>query len=518
MRSADELKKIYKGTSFHKRKDQRNAQGVVTAYDGGYFGIVDYNSTPNSGLPTPSEISNITGGSNNPYLAAGSGNLNSTATNASDLPTQASLNLLSDSQLNNGSSGSGSQSQGALANALKALGLGGGNTSANGITALAGLLGAAGQYSQNKALTPTFSPPAMFGGSAGTASGAQGAGSAAGTPSTGFGPSGGYNYSNYKGLTGSSPSTGLGYAPRTQTNPNIPNYYTYGQQPQSSFFTSATPAVGTAPTSMNTSPVNMNTPPAQTMARGGKVKSTPQRYDAGGMIQPPMSGGMPTAPPPMQPRPPMQPIQPPAGAPPMPQRPGSPPMQGMPGTQNGGGIAGAVMPQMQQRPPTPPMPQRPGAPQVAPRLNPGMQRPMMADGGSVPSLAGGGMYNSQMGPNPANASNITSNTAPLQALMQNWRHAGANTTHPYASGGSDVSRHVKGPGDGTSDSIPARLANGEYVMDAQTVSMLGNGDNGSGAKALDAFRSNIRKHKGAALSKGKMAPDAKQPHQYLGGK
>lgn len=78
-----------------------------------------------------------------------------------------------------------------------------------------------------------------------------------------------------------------------------------------------------------------------------------------------------------------------------------------------------------------------------------------------------------------------------------------------------VSRHVKGPGDGTSDDIPARLANGEYVIDAQAVSMLGNGDNGAGAKRLDKFRENLRKHKGAALAKGQMAPDAKEPEQYL---
>jgi len=83
-----------------------------------------------------------------------------------------------------------------------------------------------------------------------------------------------------------------------------------------------------------------------------------------------------------------------------------------------------------------------------------------------------------------------------------------------ASGGE--SRHVQGPGDGTSDSIPARLANGEYVMDAQTVSMAGNGDNGAGAKALDKFRENLRQHKGKALAKGKMAPDThKDLMKYL---
>lgn len=103
---------------------------------------------------------------------------------------------------------------------------------------------------------------------------------------------------------------------------------------------------------------------------------------------------------------------------------------------------------------------------------------------------------------------------PMRPMM---RAEGGDTGLPSGAL-SSVSRHVKGPGDGTSDSIPARLANGEYVIDAQTVSMLGNGDNGSGAKQLDAFRENIRKHKGAALAKGKMAPDIHHNlMKYMGG-
>jgi len=124
------------------------------------------------------------------------------------------------------------------------------------------------------------------------------------------------------------------------------------------------------------------------------------------------------------------------------------------------------------------------------------------------------------------ASVITSNTAPLsQAFPQRSHWAGPTTQDPasagHAEGGplSTVSRHVVGPGDGTSDDIPARLANGEYVMDAQTVSMAGNGSNDAGAKKLDQFRAALRKHKGAALAKGKMAPDAhKNLMKYMGKK
>lgn len=82
----------------------------------------------------------------------------------------------------------------------------------------------------------------------------------------------------------------------------------------------------------------------------------------------------------------------------------------------------------------------------------------------------------------------------------------------YAHG---ISRHIQGPGDGTSDSIPARLATGEYVVDAQGVSMLGNGDNKAGADKLDQWRKSLRQHKGTALAKGKMAPDAKSVDSYF---
>ena len=77
--------------------------------------------------------------------------------------------------------------------------------------------------------------------------------------------------------------------------------------------------------------------------------------------------------------------------------------------------------------------------------------------------------------------------------------------------------YVKGGGTGTSDDIPAKLSDGEYVIDAQTVSMLGDGSSDAGAKKLDHMRKEIRKQKGAALSQGKFAPNAKNPLSYLKG-
>lgn len=87
----------------------------------------------------------------------------------------------------------------------------------------------------------------------------------------------------------------------------------------------------------------------------------------------------------------------------------------------------------------------------------------------------------------------------------------------YAHGGHASPHYVAGVGTGRSDDIPARLSDGEYVMDAETVAMLGDGSSKAGAQRLDQFRQNIRKQKGVALAQGKISPDAKEPQQYLKG-
>jgi hypothetical protein len=96
----------------------------------------------------------------------------------------------------------------------------------------------------------------------------------------------------------------------------------------------------------------------------------------------------------------------------------------------------------------------------------------------------------------------------------------------YAEGGDvhipefktgTTGHYVQGRGDGQSDEIPAMLANGEYVFDADTVAALGNGSNEAGAKALDKMREAIRKHKRSAPHT-KIPPKAKSPLEYLKGK
>jgi hypothetical protein len=82
----------------------------------------------------------------------------------------------------------------------------------------------------------------------------------------------------------------------------------------------------------------------------------------------------------------------------------------------------------------------------------------------------------------------------------------------YARGG------VSGPGHGREDAIPAVLSDGEYVIDAETVALLGDGSSKAGAQKLDQMRQQIRRHKGGALARGQISPDAKPAIAYTGGR
>ena len=75
---------------------------------------------------------------------------------------------------------------------------------------------------------------------------------------------------------------------------------------------------------------------------------------------------------------------------------------------------------------------------------------------------------------------------------------------------------VHGAGDGQSDDIPAMLADGEYVIDAETVAQIGNGSTKAGAQALDKFRESIRAHKRSAPL-NKIPPKTKALTSYLKG-
>jgi hypothetical protein len=147
-----------------------------------------------------------------------------------------------------------------------------------------------------------------------------------------------------------------------------------------------------------------------------------------------------------------------------------------------------------------------------PYITPLGQRPVgKANGGRIPThytfgtqvnaedfLAEGGMPHNTNVPMTGGLSS-NSNVPMLQGR------------HDYRNGAA-----VNGKGDGQSDEIPAMLADGEYVIDADVVASLGNGSNKAGADVLDKFRENIRTHKRSAPI-GKIPPKAKSPLAYLKG-
>lgn len=96
---------------------------------------------------------------------------------------------------------------------------------------------------------------------------------------------------------------------------------------------------------------------------------------------------------------------------------------------------------------------------------------------------------------------------------------GLASIHPagepeFHSEGGLQNRYVKGRGDGTSDSIPAMLANDEFVIPADVVSALGNGSSEAGASVLENFMYEIRKHK-QSNGPSELPPDSHGPLEYL---
>ena len=96
---------------------------------------------------------------------------------------------------------------------------------------------------------------------------------------------------------------------------------------------------------------------------------------------------------------------------------------------------------------------------------------------------------------------------------------GLTSIHPmgepeFHSEGGLNNRYVKGRGDGTSDSIPAMLANDEFVIPADVVSSLGNGSSEAGAGILEQFMYEIRKHK-QSNGPEELPPDSLGPLEYL---
>ena len=127
------------------------------------------------------------------------------------------------------------------------------------------------------------------------------------------------------------------------------------------------------------------------------------------------------------------------------------------------------------------------------------------------------------------ASFYSNNQVPLNQTVTGQKKGGKTPKHSESPGAIGQATGVpefnsaaqsyvgdEGPGDGQEDQVPAQLSSGEYVFDAHTVSMLGNGSNKAGAQRLDELRANLRKHAAQSNSKGKQFMNAKSPEQYMG--
>ena len=108
------------------------------------------------------------------------------------------------------------------------------------------------------------------------------------------------------------------------------------------------------------------------------------------------------------------------------------------------------------------------------------------------------------------------NMEPLASYAQ----GGLTMAHPagepqFHSQGGLGNMHVKGDGDGTSDSIPAMVARDEFVLPADVVAALGNGSSDAGASKLDEMVKAIRSRAHSA-SPSELPPSAHQsPLDYL---
>jgi hypothetical protein len=116
----------------------------------------------------------------------------------------------------------------------------------------------------------------------------------------------------------------------------------------------------------------------------------------------------------------------------------------------------------------------------------------------------------------------TAEVAQRPILLSKIKGVGGDYT--FAEGGiatlgsySDGGQLLKGPGDGMSDNIPAkigeaqpaRLADGEFVIPADVVSHLGNGSTDAGAKQLYSMMDKIRKARTGNKKQGKQINPSK---------
>jgi hypothetical protein len=146
----------------------------------------------------------------------------------------------------------------------------------------------------------------------------------------------------------------------------------------------------------------------------------------------------------------------------------------------------------------------------------GMGRGMPSQGGLNQAMQTGNMP--PAGGMPMRGSPQPVNRNPRTSYYQYGTPPGGAPKPGMSAGGAlnmVRSYNIGGGADGRSDDVDAVLSDGEYVFDAETVALLGNGSSEAGADRLDQMRQQIRKQKGKHLAQGKISPDAQSPLSYL---
>ena len=160
-------------------------------------------------------------------------------------------------------------------------------------------------------------------------------------------------------------------------------------------------------------------------------------------------------------------------------------------------------------------------------------RPVYAGGGPVEQMSNQNAIGANTGFPQAYLHNAAYATPYQTPISQNvLTGPGDTAVDPYtgeqkmAAGGiaslgaySDGGRMLKGPGDGMSDNIPARiggkqearLADGEFVVPADVVSHLGNGSTDAGAKQLYSMMDKVRRARTGRKQQGRQI----QPQKYM---
>ena len=155
--------------------------------------------------------------------------------------------------------------------------------------------------------------------------------------------------------------------------------------------------------------------------------------------------------------------------------------------------------------------------------NPGVRAfamggPVGAPQGSAPGMFGNGIPGAETAEEKRKKMSPWSMISPLYGLLHGegpWSGGllglAGNLFDSFSNNDNDKGKdgkfarggYVQGPGDGTSDSVPAvingrgpaKLSDGEFVIPADVVAHLGNGSNRAGAKHLDGMIKGVRKQK-----------------------